>query len=351
MMSHRQGSDRKPTWVWIAVAFALFAVLLWGVLAPDPWRLPGGQRKPVLIGEISYSVNAREWQGARGVALQALSAAETEALAALEAELDQRLAQLFAMPRDRVSLAADWYYSLPGQVIRAGGALGADVGGRLLMRLFPPESWSEEQARLAADLAASADGHLRQTGEVLLTSFHRELRDRRQDVQPDAAVPVLTIDVSDNALFEQLQHDPVLERQALALATGALSVVVARRAAQAAAARAAGRQLGAGISAACVSAGMAAWICAGGVFGVTLLSTEVVLMRLDEAQNREEFETALQAELDRIESEFGNALRAAYLGTLSREFLARQQTVKAQLRPVDLVFGVSSDDPLGYRHP
>lgn len=329
-------------WAWGGAALAVFALLLWSVLATDPWRMLGLQREPVVIAEVPYRVNAREWQGARSQALRALSVAEAEALRALESELDQKLTALFALPRAQVGVAADWYYSAFGQAVRVGEALGMDLAGRLIERLFPPGPWSAQQAELAAALAASAETHVIQTGEVMLTTFQRELRDRRQNDLP-AAAPTLAFDLERNDLREQLQHDPVLERQGLALATSALSALAARRAAQAAAARAAGRQVGAGITAGCISTGLAAWLCAGGVFGITLASTELVLMRLDEVQNREDFEATLHAELDRIEAEFAAALREAYLGALTREFAARQQTISAQLRPIDLLFGVPGE--------
>ncbi|MGY6553406.1 MAG: hypothetical protein ACXIUM_02675 [Wenzhouxiangella sp.] len=337
--------DRRGTlaWAWGAAALAVFGLLLWSVLAPDPWRLLGLQREQVVIAEVPYRVNAREWQGARGQALRALSAAEAAALQALESELDEKLAALFALPRARVGLAADWYYSPVGQAIRVGEALGVDLAGRLIERLFPPEPWSVQQAELAAALAASAEAYVVQTGEVMLATFQRELRDRREHEAPSPAAPAFAFDAEQNAFLEQLQRDPVLERQGLALATSALSALAARRAAQAAAARTAGRQVGAGITAGCISTGLAAWLCAGGVFGITLASTELVLMRLDEVQNREDFEAALHAELDRIEAEFAVALREAYLGALAREFAARQQTVTAQLRPIDLLFGIPGE--------
>lgn len=344
MRTSEHKDDRSTlAWAWAAAALAVFGLLLWSVLATDPWRLLGLQREQVVIAEVPYRVNAREWQGARGQALRALSAAEAAALQALESELDEKLAALFELPRSQVGVAADWYYSAFGQAIRVGEALGMDLAGRLIERLFPPEPWSVQQAELAAALAASAEAHVIQTGEVMLATFQRELRDRRQDAAPAAAAPAFAFDVEQNDFFEQLQRDPVLERQGLALATSALSALAARRAAQAAAARTAGRQVGAGITAGCISTGLAAWLCAGGVFGITLASTELVLMRLDEVQNREDFEAALHAELDRIEAEFAAALREAYLGALSREFAARQQTVTAQLRPIDLLFGLPGE--------
>lgn len=346
-MSQGVHADRWPTWLGTALALGLFAVLLWRVLVPDSAWWSGMQRETVLIGDVPYRISGREWQGARAAALKALSAAEAEALLALEAELDERLVQLFDLPRQQIDVAADWYFSLPGQLVRAGGALGMDVGGRLIERLFPPQAWSEQQARLVASLAASADAQMRQSGEVVLTRFHRELRERRQEAAPGAEIPAFNFEVADNAFLELLQQDPALERQAVALATGTLAALAARRATQAAAARAAGRQVGAGLSAACVSTGVAAWICAGGVFGVTLLSTEAVLMRLDEAQNREEFEAVLNAELDRIEAEFAAQLQEAYLGALARSFEARSQTMREQLRPVDLLFGLAQDSPSG----
>ena len=339
-----QASSRTMTWAWAAAAMGVFALLLALVVAPEPWRLFGEPRQTVRIGEQAYSLNAGEWQGARSAALRALTRAEAAALSALEAELDERLVELFVLPREQVDLVADWYYSIPGQMARAGSALGLDLGTRLIERLFPPEPWSEQQAMLVAELAASADGHLRQTGDVVLTSFHRELRDRRQDGPAAVAVPELRFDFGSGDFFAQLEQDPALERQALALATGALSTLAARRAAQAAAARSAGRQVGTGLTAACVSTGVAAWLCAGGVFGVTLLSTEVVLMRLDEAQNRDEFEAALLAELDRIEAQFAIALREVYLGALSRSFATRQQIMQDTLRPVDALFGLAQAD-------
>ena len=332
-------SSRNLAWVWGLAAVLVFALLVWLVIAPEDWRLLGEQRQTVVIGEQAYSLNSGEWQGARAAARRALTSAEAEALNALEAELDEGLAQLFALPRQQVDITADWYYSIRGQLVRAAGALGVDVGARLIERLFPPEPWNERQTGLAANLAASADNHLRQTGDVVLTSFRRELSERRQEDKPTAEVPVLDFDFSSGIFMAQLQEDPALERQALAVATGVLSTLAARRAAQAAAARSAGRQVGTGLTAACVSTGLAAWICAGGVFGVTLLSTEAVLMRLDEAQNRDEFEAALLAELDRMEAEFAIVLRKAYLGALSRRFTTRQQTMQETLRPVDALFG------------
>ena len=328
---------RLATLAWGAAAVAVFGVLLWVVLATDPWQQPEPQRELVAIGEVTYQLDAREWRGARSTALRALSAAEEEALAALEAELDELVAELFSLPRDQIALVADWYYSMPGQLIRATSRLGVDLHRRLIERMFPPEPWNEQQAELLTRLAASADSHMRESGEVLLASFHRQLRDRRADPEPNAAPQTVNLDV-DQISFIQPIKDPALERQALALVSGALSALAARRAAQTLAARTAGRQAGASMSTACVGTGLAAWLCAAGVFSVTLLSTELALMHLDEARNREEFEALLAQELDRIEAEFAEAWRATYLSALSHRFKERQQMIETQLRPVDLLF-------------
>lgn len=341
-----QGGSLEKHWSWLlaALAASTCAAMLWWVLGSGFDWPSGLQRQTVLIEDAAYRINAREWRGARGMALRALSAAEAQALLDLEAELERHLEPLFQLPRDQVSAAADWYFSLPGQLVRAGTLLGADPGPRLTERLFPPEAWSDQQAMMLASLAAAADDHVHQTGELLLTTLHRELRERRQPAQPAAEVPAFSFELGDSAFVGLLQQDPVLERQAFALASGALVAVATRRATQAAAARAAGRQVGTGLTAACVSTGLAAWMCAAGAFGVTLLSTEVVLMRLDEAQNRGEFEAALHAELHRIEAEFAARVREAYLSALTRTFEARQHTLREGLRPVDLLFGLSSND-------
>lgn len=336
----------RPAWIWRAAALAVFVVLLFVVLKPEssPWPWGGGQRHAVQIGDVVYAPNAREWQGARAAALQTMSSAGTDALLALEAEIDERLAQLFELPRGQVGVVAEWYYSAPGQLMRAAAPLGVDVSARLIQRLFPAEDWSEQQAMLVAKLAVSADQHLRQTGEQVLSSFHRQLQHRRPELAPAVAVPALSFDFGSNEVFLMLEQDPALERQALALATSTLSALAVRRALHAAAARSAARQAGTSLSAACVSTGALAWLCAGGVFSVTLLSTELVLMRVDEAYNRADFEAALHAELDRIESEFASVLREAYLGALVRGLEGRQQQLLASLRPVDVLFGAADQD-------
>jgi hypothetical protein len=173
---------------------------------------------------------------------------------------------------------------------------------------------------------------------VMLASFHRELRERRSTAPAQAAAPSFSFDASQHAFFAQLQHDPVLERQGLVLATSALSAMAARRAAQAAAARATSLRAGAAITTACASTGAGAWLCAAGVFGVALVSTELVLMHLDEVQNRAEFEAALHAEIDRMQHEFEAALREAWLGALRGEFDRRHDVIQSRLRPIDLVF-------------
>lgn len=338
-MSTKQHQDqhRKAALAWAGAALLVFAILLWTVLKPDTRQAPEPQRELVTIEEVTYQVDAREWRGARSTALRTLSAAEQQALAALEAELDSLLAELFALPRDQISLVADWYYSMPGQVIRAGSRLGADLHGRLIERMFPTEAWNQKQAELLATLAASADGHLRQSGEAMLASFHRELRDQRTEPRTDTEQQPVAFDIDQISFIQPLQ-DPVIERQALALVSGALTALAARRAAQTLAARTAGRQAGASFSTACIGTGLAAWLCAAGVFSVTLLSAELVVMHLDEVQNRAEFEALLETELDRIEAEFAEAWRATYLSALSQKFDQRQQMIDAQLRPVDLLF-------------
>lgn len=338
--SGRQGTRRRhaaSAWAWAFAAFALFGLLLWSVLAPEPWGWLE-PRQAILLDRTTYAVNAGEWQGARSQALRALSAAEAEALAALEAELEAHIQALFALPRSQVEAAAEWYYSAWGNLVRAGSVVGMDLGGRLIERMFPAEAWAEGQAMLVAELAVAADGHVARSGEVMLASFHRELRERRSTAPAQAEVPVFSFDVSQHAFLTQLQHDPVLERQGLVLATSALSALAARRAAQAAAARAASWRAGAAITTACASTGPGAWLCAAGVFGVTLVSTELVLMHLDELQNREEFEAALYAEIDRMQRELEAALRAAYLGALQREFDRRHDVIESRLRPIDLLF-------------
>lgn len=332
-----RGEDRAST-AWTLVAIVILGFLLWSVLAPAPWGWHKKPRQAVMIDNTTYQVNAGEWKDARSRAIRAMTEAEVEALMALEAELEENTQALFALPREQVSAAADWYYSVKGNIIRAGSTLGMDLSGRLIEQMFPPESWSKGQAKLGAELTASAEGHLSRSGEVVLTTFHRELQERRSTAPAQAEVPVFQFDFSQHQFLQHLQNDPALERQGLMLFTSTISALAAKRAAQATAARAATRMGSAKVATVCASTGPAAWFCVTAVFGVTLVSTELTMIHLDEIQNREEFEAALHRDIDRIQAEFETALRETYAGALSREFDRRQKAIESDLRPIDLLF-------------
>jgi hypothetical protein len=332
---------RAMVWYGTAAA-ALLTLLLWLILTPSKWNWLAPDHVDIQIDGVDYRVNESQWNQAIERSIATLPATAQAAMRSLDAEIDHRVAETFSLPRANVKNVADWYYSIPGQVARLGLGHSSDVIAAIRRRTFPEEEWAPAEAKLVAKLTQSAESHFASASENFRSTLHAELAEFRIDSTLSDESLKLSFQSNDNALLVRLKNDPALARQGIAVSSSALSSLSARRAAQAAAARGAARTGSAKASVACASTGPMAWVCAGGVFAATLLASEYTIFRLDEVQNRDDFESVLDSEIGRIEKQFKETLRDAIVGALSKQFVEQHSEIDMLVRPIDRIFAKSS---------
>ena len=319
-------------------AIAVLGYLLWSLLLPNPWHMSSNVRIVVPVENNAYHVTERQWRRAFKRSMSALARGERIAFQAIERDVETRVSDAFKLPKEKIKDAADWYYSIPGHATRMLAPLGVDVAERLSRRVFPDEEWGQAQANLIAGLTRATSDHGQNAIDRMMTTLHAELEPGRTDAIANSSVKDVSVDFRDDRLLQWLQDDPALERQGIAVAAGVVSSAAARQVAKAAAARAAARIGAAKGSVACAGTGPLAWVCVAGVFTGTLVVSEWAIVTIDEAVNRDNFETMLVAEVEKIELQMKQTLRASLTKGLSDQFKERRATINWKVRPIELVF-------------
>ena len=332
---------------YLLAALALPALLFWSLLAPNPWTWIVPQRATILIDDQAYRLNGKQWRVALENSLNALTGQEQAVLAELDTEIDNTLNLMFKLPRSQVSEAADWYYSGLGQVARHWAGLRGMGNGdgyesladNLGSRLFPEEEWSGlKNSMLNALLSKGADAG-RHSLDHMNIILHKELAAYRIDGDPSGADFHLSSDwTADSGLVEIALGDTLPAHTGVAVSASALSTLAARRGVQVAASRAAGRGMTLKGMAACAHAGPLASLCSIGIFTGTFVVTELAILHLDESRNRDDFEAALHADLDRIEQQFRITIKDELIGGLQARFNAERGLLDEHLSPVSRMF-------------
>lgn len=344
------GSASSRTWNrQVLVALLLLAILFWWILAPNPWGWLAPGRVTVAVDDSEYQVPPRKWRQVLALSLSVMTEAERAGLLELESKIDEEVVKAFALPRQHVTTAADWYYSLGGQGVRiylgARELLPGDTGASSLLtrelnsRLFPEKEWGELTESTLGTLIDTMQEVSQRSLDRMRETLHRELAPYR--VESSVESPDIRLDLDWNAnsmLATMVADDTLFERSFVGLPASAVATWAARRGAQVAATRLASRSLAGKAAAACLGTGPLAKLCVLGFFAGTVVVTEAAILYLDEARNRDDFEVALHADIARVEDRFKEALIHNLLGGLQAEFEARGQIIDAQIRPVDQMF-------------
>lgn len=329
------------------------ALLVWAVLGGKPLTAWWTERAVVAVGEQTYELTHRDWRAAFERAVAARVADEGATIEALEEDIGLLVTEAFTLPRSQVSAVGDWYYSMAGTGSRGLASMAGLWGesGDVVMaqhitdRLFPEDQWAAAHSAMLATLMARTRQGSQRSLDSMQSTLHRELATYAIAAYPEASAAKAAPDWNTDSLtLTALAEDTLLVNSLAATSATALGavatlrVVAQRRAAMTAAARLAGRSTTAKGSAACLTTGPWAPLCASGMVAATVIATEWAIMTMDERSNRADFEAALDHDIDQLEAELRTALQRALLGNLEAEFTARATQIDAQFRPIDAVF-------------
>jgi hypothetical protein len=333
-------------WSWSVYIFSAMIVaglVFWSLLASDPWGWIAPKKVTLQINGQHYEVTERKWRKALEHSLKAMSIGEQAFFTKFEKDIDNAVAKAFQLPRSQVDVAADWYYSIVGQVTRS--FISAEsVGNRLKDRLFPEEKWEEFNNELLETITESMSQGSQRSLNRMRNTLHHELAAYRMDTPGASSDYQIAFDWDADSMLNEILESDILDLQSGgAIVTSGLVTLGTRRllnsiAAKRAAQRAAGRAVTVKLIAACTSTGPFAWICSIGVGVTTFAATELTIFYLDESRNREDFEAALHTDLDRIEQQFRESLKKSMVSALETEFNARHDLILETTRPVDRLF-------------
>ncbi len=329
--------------VYILSAMVVAGLVFWSLLAPDPWGWIAPKKVVLQLDGQTYEVTERKWRQALAHSLKAMSIGEQAFFSQFEKDIDNAVTRAFEMPRSQVDAAADWYYSIVGQVIRS--FISAEsVGNRLENHLFPEEKWEELNNDLLETIIESMSQGSQRSLNRMRNALRHELAAYRVDTPEAGPDHQIMFDWDADYMLKEILEGDIIHLQSggAVVASGLVTIgtrtllsnIAARRAAQ----RVAGRAVSSKLIAACTLTGPFAWICSIGVGATTFAATELTIFYLDESRNREDFEAALHTDLDRIEQQFRESLKKSMATALQTEFKARQDLILEKTRPVDRLF-------------
>lgn len=125
----------------IVLAMLIFAVLLWDRLAPLPWSWLTGKTVVIEVQGTSYQLSPAQLDSIIDTQVGRLETHNNGYYRELNAQIGNRIDTVFASAIRRVPSYVDWYYSIPGQAVRATASvisLFSDESDHAVMRrLFP----------------------------------------------------------------------------------------------------------------------------------------------------------------------------------------------------------------------
>jgi hypothetical protein len=333
---------RRSTERAAAALFVLLAggALLWAVthVAPRGWNPL--DEATVTLGDAHYRVGPAELRWLQTYSSARFTEGEQGARTLVAAEIDARLAPLFAHARERLPEFADWYYSLRGEYSRmAMAALSAAhvaepgfVAARATSMLFPADVWTASLERLEHDTAERWLAHESEVRAQWLSDVTRRLSAHRipaplPGVAAKTAAPIELdrfierIVAGERAAFTQRISVSTLAGGGAALGPTVWRAVAARRgtaAAGKAMPRLAGRgaaRVGsalAGGALVCSPSGPVALACGLAAGAAAWLGTDWLLLEIDERLHRDDLVEALEAGLDALHEQIERDLLDAY---------------------------------------
>jgi len=342
-------------WRGAVLGLATGALLCWGVITQPQrdWTPPA--QVPVQLGEQHYRLDAARLEWLEAFSRRHFSTGQADGRALLEAELDTGLRSAFDEVIRRLPEFADWYYSLGGEYSRlAMTALAwlnlADdgyVARRAAEILFPAEAWSEaldgveRQAvgRLLAQQQAVREGWL---AEVAARLAPHQVPAPLGSGTGAAPEPV-RLDALDARVLARERAALETRVAASSLVAGGVAARVAWRgvagSGRAVAARGVGRgaskamPAASGALAACSPAGPYALGCAVIAGAAAWVATDWLLLRVDEAMNRDDLLAALEAGLAEVRRELLAEMMAAYDAAATRLHADVEAEITRTFRP------------------
>lgn len=338
---------------YLLAVLAAMAALLWTLTAEDPWGWLMPRYVEVEIQAQVYRVPERELERLSRTRPAWLDQAEAEALERLSLGVSRELDLLFERVHGRVPEFAEWYYSVPGVTLRLLAAVpnpfwsgrGDVLVDVVAERLFPEDVWREELAALDRAVAALHSRELANLEAGWLAWLARELAPFRQEGSAAAGEPIDVQQRLRGHVVGLLDGDSIGLQMTAGAGTGALlaRAAITRVNAAAASARAAARLAGRGTAgastAACGFTGPLAIGCGVVVFVGGILGTEWVLLKADEALNRDDLERALHASVDALRGTMEAEYARPFIALFESDLHTLGQGVQTSLRPVERLRG------------
>ena len=321
------------------VLLMIVAILILSIvyLAYSPKKLVG-------VDDDIYHLRANTWKAARQAMMDTRESRLIEALDLHDGSLDEMISDLFDIPRSHVEDAADWYYSSWSRIMRTGlTIIRSEVEPYILeelnKRLFPASEWDTATYQLNLQIRE----HSNNSNQEVMRSATSELLARLDpfrvsgsSLAPDAWVREIQnyegmyeISITDNALLYQT---------GFSVATSTVAAATTRAVLQRAAARAASRGATASITPVSAACGPGAWLCAAGIWSVSLGATEFGILKLDEYRNRPELERVLLEDINLMEAEARIMANQILHSAIEGEYEYYSSVVIDQLRPIDAIF-------------
>ena len=350
------GTTAHPAaWPGAVLGLAAGALLCWGVITQPQRAWTPPVQVPVQLGEQHYRLDAARLAWIEAFSRLHFSAGQAHGRALLEAELDNGLRGAFDEVSGRLPEFADWYYSLGGEYSRlAMTALAwmnlADdgyVARRAAEVLFPAEAWSE-----ALDgVERKAVGRLLDQQQAVRESWLAEMAARLAphrvpaplDGRTGAAPEPVRLDSLDARVLAQERAALETRVAVSSLVAGGVAARVAWRGVAGSGRAVAARSLGRGASkampaasgalAACSPAGPYALGCAVIAGAAAWVATDWLLLRADEAMNRDALLAALEAGLAEVRRELLADMMAAYDAAAARLHADVEAEITLTFRP------------------
>lgn len=303
-----------------------------------------------LAGE-HYRVSPAEIGMLESLTRRHFTEGEARAQAQLQATVANHLDVFFASAETRIPDFLDWYYSLSAEYTRvamaalgwAGLSEGDYLAREAAQRLLPDVEWQRQNAVLQTELLQVLDDEQVAIREGWLAEMMTLLADRRVPGPIDTLTesrPAMVLDDVTTQWFDRESEALRMRMQASTL-SGVVAVAALRQAAaRGAAARVAGRSMAragsAGLSAAaaCAPGGFIAAGCAVVVGAGTWVLGDMLLLRVDEARNREAMTEQLILSLQQLRDATETELLAVYGASLDAHHDASRQQITDSFQPL-----------------
>jgi hypothetical protein len=306
------------------------------------------------VGSAHYRVEPSRLEWIEAFTRLHFSTGHMDGRALLAKELDAGLSRVFEEVHGRLPDFADWYYSLGGEytrltmtvLARLGRAEEGFVAARTEQLLFPAEPWAAALGSLEAEVVARFQLHQQDVREGWLAELARRLEPYRVPAPiAGAGRPVADLRLDGlNTHWLEREREALENRAALSsLAAGSVAAGIALRGAAASGRAVAVRGIGRGASRAAPAAGSAMTACSvAGPYAIgcavlagaaAWIATDWVLLRVDEAVNREALLAAMANGLVEVRSDMLAGMLEAYDAVTAAYLEGVEADISSTFRP------------------